>query len=190
MAPIFFPSQLEFRNWLNNNHLTSSELLVGYYKTGSGRPSMTWPESVDQALCFGWIDGVRKSIDGESYCIRFTPRRPTSIWSAVNIRKVEELIKNGQMRAAGMKAFEYCTPEKSKIYSFESEPVALPDDYEARFRANGKAWEFFSTQSPSNRKAVIHWIMSAKQESTRLTRLEKTISESENRISYGARYRK
>lgn len=126
MKPKFFRNQSEFRKWLEENHDKETELIVGFYKVDSGKHNMTWSQSVDEAICFGWIDGVRRSIDSESYCIRFTPRRPTGIWSAVNIRKVEELTKKGLMHPAGIAAFQRLNPEKSKIYSFESGEKTLP----------------------------------------------------------------
>ncbi|ASW76436.1 bacteriocin-protection protein [Chryseobacterium piperi] len=179
MEAHFFKSPQEFREWLENNHSTEKELIVGFYKVGSKKPSMTWPESVDQALCFGWIDGVRRSIDEESYSNRFTPRKSTSIWSTINIKKVEELTKAGLMKPAGLKAFELRKEEKSAIYSHEKEPAKLDPVYEKQFKANKKAWEFFNSQAPSYQKVMLHWIMSAKQEKTRQSRLEKTIRESE-----------
>jgi len=179
MTPTFFATQEEFRKWLDKNHKIGTELLVGFYKVDTNRPSMTWSQSVDQALCFGWIDGVRKSIDNESYCIRFTPRKNTSIWSAVNIEKVEELTKAGLMTTEGQKAFSLRTEKKSKIYAYEKEPVTLDTKYESIFKKNKVAWDFFNKQAPSYKKVMIHWIMNAKQEETRLTRLDKTINESE-----------
>ncbi len=175
----FFETPEKFRKWLEKNHRLEKELLVGFYKVGSGKPSMNWSQSVDQALCFGWIDGVRKSIDHESYSIRFTPRKSTSIWSAVNIKKMEELTKSGLMRPEGLKAFELRKPERSAIYSHEKELATLYPNYEKQFKANEKAWEFFNSQAPSYKKVMLHWITSAKQEKTRLSRLEKTIKESE-----------
>lgn len=175
MTITFFASQAEFRKWLGKNHKKETELIVGFYKVDSDKPSMTWSQSVDQALCFGWIDGVRKSIDNESYCIRFTPRRSTSIWSAINIKKVEELTKAGLMTPEGQKAFELRTENKSRIYSHEKEPVALAANYKRQFKMNKLAWNFFNEQAPSYRKVMIQWIMTAKQEKTRLSRLEKTI---------------
>ncbi len=180
MNATFFQTPQEFRNWLEKNHKTKKELLVGFYKVGTKKPSMTWSESVDQALCFGWIDGVRRSIDEESYSIRFTPRKPTSIWSTINIKKVEELTKAGLMQNAGIEAFKLKTDKKSGIYSHENESVKLSDEYEKQFKTNKKAWKFFENQAPSYKKVTIHWIMSAKQAKTQLSRLEKTISESEN----------
>ncbi|MFD1604531.1 YdeI family protein [Flavobacterium artemisiae] len=179
MTPTFFADQSDFRKWLEKNHQDQKELLVGFYKVTSGKPSMTWPESVDQALCFGWIDGVRRSIDAESYSIRFTPRKTSSIWSAINIQKMEDLTKAGLMTDAGLKAFSFRTENKSKIYSHEKEPVLLDAVYEKQFKSNKLAWDFFEKQAPSYKKVMIHWIMTAKQEKTRLSRLEKTIIESE-----------
>lgn len=179
MAPTFFSTQSAFRKWLQKHHKTQTELLVGFYKANTDKPSMTWSQSVDHALCFGWIDGVRKSIDKESYCIRFTPRRSTSIWSAININKVEELGKAGLMRAEGQKAFRLRTEKKSKIYAYEKEPATLDPKYETLFKKHKLAWGFFNKQAPSYKKVMIHWIMNAKREDTRYTRLLKTISESE-----------
>ncbi len=139
---------------------------------------MTWPQSVDEALCFGWIDGVRRSIDKDSYCNRFTPRTPTSTWSAINIKKVRELIKNGLMQPAGLAAFKLRKDHKSGIYSYEREVLNLSPEFVRKFKANKKAWDFFTTQAPSYQKVIIHWIMTAKQDVTRLTRLDKAISAS------------
>lgn len=181
MTAIFFKTQDEFRKWLKKNHAKETEIIVGYYKIGSNKPSMTWSESVDQALCFGWIDGVRRSIDKESYCNRFTPRRKGSNWSAINIKKVENLIKSGQMMPAGQKAFELRLENKSGIYSHENDPAILPPKYQKQFKANKVAWNYFTAQAPSYKKVMIHWIMTAKQEKTQLARLEKTINISELR---------
>lgn len=185
MKPTFFPTSTSFRKWLETNHKSEAELFVGFYKVSTKKPSMTWSESVDQALCFGWIDGVRKSIDEESYIIRFTPRKSNSIWSAVNIKKIEELTKSGLMSEAGKKAFGLRTEKKSKIYAYEKEPVNLAPKYEVEFQKNKKAWNFFSKESPSYKKVMIHWIMNAKLEATRFSRLQKTIdiSEEEKRMN-------
>jgi len=166
MNPIFFENAQDFRKWLEANHRTEKELLVGYYKVSTGKPSMTWSESVDQALCFGWIDGIRRSIDDESYCIRFTPRKPNSNWSAVNIKKVEELVAAGQMTPAGMKLFGMRKEAKSEVYSYENRIETFPPEVEVRFKQNEKAWLFFSKQAPSYRKTAIYWVMSAKQQVT------------------------
>jgi len=140
MKPIFFENASAFRMWLETNGEKETELLVGYYKVSTGKPSMSWSESVDQALCFGWIDGIRRSIDDESYCNRFTPRKPNSNWSAVNIKKVEELISSGQMTPAGLRLFEQRKESKSEVYSYENRTEAFPTEIEARFRQHEKAW--------------------------------------------------
>ena len=156
------------------------ELWVGFYKKSSGKPSITWPEAVDQALCFGWIDGQRKGIDDVSYTIRFTPRKPRSIWSAVNVKRVGELTAQGLMHPAGLKAFENRTEEKSGVYAYEQEtPAELDADYEQRFRANQTAWDFFQAQAAWYRRAAIWWVISAKKEETRLKRLATLIEDSE-----------
>jgi uncharacterized protein YdeI (YjbR/CyaY-like superfamily) len=184
MDPIFFQNQKEFRKWLQQNHKSESELLVGFYKVSSGKPSMTWSQSVDEALCFGWIDGIRRSIDSERYSIRFTPRKPASIWSNINIKKVEELKKKGLMKQAGLNVFHNRKIIKSGLYSFENEAVKLNDTYENIFKTNKHAWDFFTKQAPSYQRTILHWIMSAKQETTQLSRLNKTIlaSEKQKRI--------
>jgi uncharacterized protein YdeI (YjbR/CyaY-like superfamily) len=180
MKPIFFESAALFRTWLSKNHNKESEVLVGFYKVGSGKPSMTWSESVDEALCFGWIDGVRKSMDDTRYTIRFTPRRPASIWSAVNIKKMEVLSGQGLVQPSGLAAFEKRKDSRSQIYTYEKPPVTLERAYERRFKANKDAWSFFRSQAPSYQKVIVHWIMSAKQEKTKLSRLEKAIASSQS----------
>lgn len=175
----FFKTQEDFREWLEKHSEKESELLVGFYKVGSGKPSMSWSQSVDQALCFGWIDGIRRSVDDESYCIRFSPRRINSVWSAINIKKVEELTIAGLMKPAGIKIFEQRNLDKCEIYSYEKETLIIDSNYENQFRKNKKAWDFFMKQAPSYKKAVLRWIMSGKQEDTRQSRLEKTIKASE-----------
>ena len=179
--PVFFPSPAEFRAWLERNHTSERELLVGFYKRGSGKTSITWPESVDGALCFGWIDGVRRSLDADSYIIRFTPRKPSSTWSAVNIKRVAELTKLGLMQPAGTKAFEKRSDDKSAIYSYEQKKTAkLSGAYEKQFRARKKAWEFFQAQPPWYRRVAAFWVVSAKKEETRLKRLATLIEDSEH----------
>lgn len=180
MKVTFFNTPSDFRKWFEKNHESSKELLVGFYKKGSGRPSITWPESVDEALCFGWIDGVRRRIDDVSYTIRFTPRRTTSIWSAVNIKRAQELIDQGLMKPAGLKAFQARKENRSGIYSYEQRSEKLPDPYATIFRQNKKAWEFFQAQAPWYRKTLGWWIASAKREETRLKRLATLIEESAN----------
>jgi len=175
MDCIFFISTNEFRQWLSEHHSSDKEILVGFYKVATGKPSMTWSDSVDVALCFGWIDGIRKAIDEESYCIRFTPRNPKSIWSNVNIDKVEKLIKNGQMTEAGLIAYNQRKNEKSGIYSFENDNRTLDNELEETFKKNTPAWNFFIKLAPSYRKTAMHWVMSAKQRKTQFSRLEKLI---------------
>lgn len=181
MKPTFFPTPSAFRAWLQKHHKTEQELLVGFYKKGSGKPSITWPESVDEALCFGWIDGVRRSHGEDAYTIRFTPRRPTSIWSAVNIARVAELTKRKRMRAAGLAAFAKRTSEKSGIYSYEQRhTVEFEPSIEKRFRANRAAWTFFAAQPPGYRRNIIRYVCSAAQEDTRLRRLDKVMAACES----------
>lgn len=179
MKPIFFSKPSEFRKWLEKNHDTATELLVGFYKVDSGKPSMTWPESVDEALCFGWIDGVRKSMGEESYTIRFTPRKPSSNWSAINIKKMEDLIKKGLVRPEGLAAYAKRQEKKSRIYAYEKAPETLSNAYLKKLKANKKAWAFFSKQAPSYQKVINHWIMNAKQIPTQESRLQKLIDASE-----------
>jgi len=180
MNPVFFATPSEFRAWLEEHHDKSRELWVGYYKKGSGKPSVTWPETVDEALCFGWIDGLRKTVDDAAYMIRFTPRRTGSIWSAVNINRVKELTTLGLMRPEGLRAFEARKEDKSAIYAYEQkEGAALDEAYERQFRANRKAWEFFQKQAAWYRKSAVWKVVSAKKEETRLKRLAELIEYSE-----------
>lgn len=175
----YFAAISEFREWLEANHAAELELQVGFYKKNSGRFNFSWSEAVDQAICYGWIDGVRNAVDDVSYTVRFTPRKARSIWSAVNIKKVEELTRLGLMKPAGIAAFERRDKKKSAIYAYEQKNAALGEDYEARFRANAKAWEFFERQTAYYRRQSTWWVTSAKQEETRLKRLDKLISKSE-----------
>jgi uncharacterized protein YdeI (YjbR/CyaY-like superfamily) len=181
MDPVYFKDQNEFRKWLEKNHDKKSEIIVGYYKVGTGKPSMSWSQSVDQAICFGWIDGIRRSVDSERYCIRFTPRKPTSIWSNVNIKKVEELKKQGLMKKPGLEIFNNRKDRKSGVYSFENDFTKLDENFERIFKSNKIAWDFFVKQAPSYQKTRFHWIMSAKQEATKISRLNKLIKASENK---------
>jgi uncharacterized protein YdeI (YjbR/CyaY-like superfamily) len=178
MKPEFFATPADFRKWLERNHAIENELLVGFYRVGSGRKSITWSEAVDQALCFGWIDGVRRSIDDLSYQIRFTPRKPGSNWSAINIEKVAELTKQGLMRKEGLAAFEKRKEHNSRIYSYENELKKLTPDFEKAFKADRKAWKYFQSLAPSYRKTSVNWVMSAKQEATRVRRLKALIADS------------
>lgn len=172
---IFFETPNVLREWLEQNHAHAEELWVGYFKKSSGRPSITWPESVDEALCFGWIDGIRKSIDASSYKIRFTPRRSGSTWSRVNIERAEALIEQGRMQPAGRAAYNARKENKSGIYSYEQRREQLEEPYRSLLAQNNAAWEFFQARPPSYRKAVSWWILSAKKEETRLRRLEKLV---------------
>lgn len=181
MEPKFFKTPADFRKWLEKHHETESELLVGFYKKGTGKQSITWPESVDQALCFGWIDGIRKSGDEESYHLRFTPRRPTSIWSAVNIAKMEKLLAGGQVWPMGKAAYEKRTESKSRVYAFEQkEDPVLPPEMEKRFKEESEAYEFFMKQAPSYRKAVLYGIVSAKKDETKESRFVKLLQASKD----------
>lgn len=176
----FFKVPADFRKWLEKNHAKKDELWVGFYKTTSGITSITWPESVDQALCFGWIDGLRKGIDEGSYKIRFTPRKKSSIWSAVNIKKMEELKKAGLMQEAGLKIFSERNVKNEKKYSFEQDEIKFEPAFEKEFKANKEAWNWFSASAASYRKAATWWVMQAKQESTRARRLNTLITDSAN----------
>ncbi|GAA3111984.1 YdeI/OmpD-associated family protein [Streptosporangium carneum] len=179
MEPTFFATPDDFRAWLEEHHATARELLVGFHKKATGRPSITWPESVDQALCFGWIDGVRRSVDADSYSVRFTPRKARSTWSAVNIAKIAELAERGLMRPEGIRAFETRTEDNSAIYSHEQErePVLDPE-LERRFRAEAAAWEWFRSQPPGYRRTALHWVTSAKRPETRDRRLARLVDAS------------
>ena len=175
--PKFFSTPDKFAAWLEKHHGAAEELLVGFYKRGAERPSMTWPESVDQALRFGWIDGVRRAIDEESYSIRFTPRKQGSTWSAVNIRRVAELEAQGLMRPAGRKAFAAREDAKSKTYSYErKEAAALDASLAAKLKANKKASAFMATLAPSYQRKIVHWVMAAKGEDVRLRRLSQAMA--------------
>lgn len=177
--PIFFATPADFRNWLEAHHADHQELWVGYYKKESGRPSITWSESVDQALCFGWIDGIRQSVNAISYMNRFTPRKPTSNWSAVNIKRVAELTALGLMHPAGLKAFAARRAEKSGVYAHEQrQAAALTPDEAAQFCANAAAWAFFQAKPPSYRNPAIWWVVSAKRPETRQQRLQTLIEDS------------
>jgi len=168
----YFPTPAGLRAWFDEHHRTATELLVGFYKRGSASPSITWPESVDEALAVGWIDGVRRRVDDSRYTIRFTPRRKGSIWSAVNIRRVAVLQAAGRMRPAGLGAFEARMANKSGIYSYEQRPLDLPEPYAATLRKHRAAWTFFRAQAPWYRKTLTWWVVSAKREETRLRRLK------------------
>jgi len=178
LKPRFFKTPTDFRKWLAAHHDSETEFWVGFYKKDSGKASITWPQSVDEALCFGWIDGIRKSIDEASYKIRFTPRKQLSTWSAVNIKRVGELTEQKLMQKAGLKAFAARQEKRSGIYSYEQRSTDLPTQYAKKLKKNAAAWKFYQVQPPSYRKAVNWWVLSAKQEETRLKRLDKLIDDS------------
>jgi len=177
MRPRYFATAAAFRRWLEENHATAAELLVGFRKVDSGKPSMTWKESVDEALCFGWIDGIRRRIDHESYSIRFTPRRPRSIWSAINTRRVAELDAEGRMAPAGLAAFRARDPARTELYSYEARNPALAPELEAELRASPAAWRYFQDEAPWYRRTASHWVMSAKKEETRRSRMATLIAD-------------
>lgn len=172
----FFNSQARFRAWLERNHDKVNELWVGFHKKHSRKKSITYQEALDEALCFGWIDGLKKRVDDTSYTMRFTPRKPKSIWSRVNTKRAEELKAEGRMTPAGLKAFASRDPKRSGLYSFENAPQTLDVLLEKRFQAHKKAWSYFQAQPPGYKKTFIFWIMSAKKEETRLRRLDQLIS--------------
>jgi uncharacterized protein YdeI (YjbR/CyaY-like superfamily) len=178
MKAMFFATSADFRKWLEKHHDQHDELVVGFYKKDSGRPSMTWPESVDAALCFGWIDGVRRRTDDVSYTIRFTPRKKRSIWSAVNIKRVAELTALGLMRPTGIGAFEARSEERSAIYSFEQENIAFEAAQEKLFRAQKNAWTYFQSQAKWYQRAATWWVIGAKREETKAKRLATLIADS------------
>ena len=185
MKPKFFSSPAQFRQWLEKNHESATELVVGFHKKDSGKKSVTYPEALDEALCFGWIDGVRRSLDEVSYTIRFTPRKPKSIWSNVNVRHVERLLKEKRMAEPGLKAYALRDPKRTGIYAFENTPREFSPEFEKKFRANKSAWEFFQSEPPSIRRTCIFWVMSAKKEETRVRRLEQLIARGEQGIRSG-----
>lgn len=181
MKPTFFKTPPDLRQWFEKHHDKEQELLVGFHKKDSGKRSITWPESVDEALCFGWIDGIRRGVDEFSYTIRFTPRRARSVWSAVNIKRVGELSKQERMKPAGLQAFAARKENRSGIYSYEQRTAELPEPYLRLVKKNKAAWKFFEEQPPSYRKAANWWVLSAKKEETRLSRLDKLIDYSAKR---------
>jgi uncharacterized protein YdeI (YjbR/CyaY-like superfamily) len=178
MKPVYFESAPEFSKWLGSHGGSSSELLVGFYKKDSDRGTITYREALDEALCFGWIDGVRRSVDQESYCIRFTPRRPGSIWSRINIKKAQKLKDLGRMHPAGLQAFAARRPDRSGLYSFENAPRELQASFQREFKRNKPAWTFFQDRPPWYRRVASFWVMSAKKEETRRRRLATLIADS------------
>lgn len=177
VEPRFFATAAEFRAWLEANAATATELLIGFYKVDSGRPSMSWPSSVDEALCVGWIDGVRRRIDDRAYSIRFTPRKADSIWSAVNIAKVAQLRAQGRMHPAGEAAFARRSEARSKVYSHERlSDAELSPDEACAFAAEAEAWRYFASTPPGYRRVVLHWVTSAKKAETRAARLARLVA--------------
>lgn len=179
MKPIFFKNQSELRKWLKKNHLSEQELILGLYKKGTGKENVTWSQAVDEALCFGWIDGISRRIDEERWQIRLTPRKPNSIWSNVNINKIKLLTDNRLMYPKGIEAFSKRKEENSGIYAFETEEKQLSIEFTAQFKANIKAWDFFHSQPPGYKKTALHYVMTAKQEATRQKRINDLIADSE-----------
>ncbi len=175
MNAIFFESQAEFHQWLEENHDQVKEIFIGFYKTKSKKKGITYQEALDEALAYGWIDGVRKSIDEDSYTIRWTPRKPGSIWSAVNIKRVAELTEAGQMQPSGIRTFDERKPEKAGLYAYENRPQEFDEAQAAKFREHPAAWEYFQSQAPSYQRTSIWWVVSAKQEKTRWKRLDELI---------------
>ena len=180
VKPKFFSTPIKFREWLEKNHDKQSELLVGLHKRDSGKKTLTYAEALDEALCFGWIDGVRKNFDESSYTIRFSPRKPKSIWSRINVNHVERLQKEGRMRPPGIAAFARKEDKRTGIYSFENAPRELPAKFLKTLRANKEAWTFFSAQPPGYRRLAVFWVVSAKREETQIRRLEHLIEISAN----------
>lgn len=178
--PTFFPTPADFRAWLEKNHDTASELWVGYYKKATGRASVTWEETVDQALCYGWIDGIRRSFDDETYVIRFTPRNPGSVWSRRNIERVEALRADGLMRKPGLEAYAHRDAHEDSGYAVSDRTEDLPDEMIAEFRQHAEAWAFYCAQPPGYRKQTTAWVTSAKREETRQRRLATLIEDSAN----------
>ena len=176
MPKKFFRTPADFRRWLAKNHAIAAELWVGFYRKSSGRLSITWSEAVDEALCFGWIDGVRKRVDEIRYTNRFSPRRTRSIWSAINVKRARELRKQKRMRAAGLKAFAARIENRSGVYSYEQRPTQLPAQYAKLLKKNKTAWDFFRAQPPSYQKMITWYVVSAKKEETRSQRMAKLIA--------------
>ena len=185
MKPKFFSTPEKFREWLERNHDSTTELLLGFHKKSAATKSITYPEALDEALCYGWIDGVRKNLDETSYTIRFTPRKPRSIWSLVNVRHVERLKNEGRMRPAGLEAYERRDPKRTGIYAFENRPREFSPEFEKAFRKNKTAWSFFEKQPPGYKRVIIFWVMEAKKEETRLKRFKQLVEVCEKGLRLG-----
>ena len=180
-TPRFFRSPTDFRKWLEKNHDRTRELLIGFHRVDSGKGGLTYREALDEALCFGWIDGLRKRFDASSYTVRFTPRKPDSIWSVINTTRIDELIKQGHVHPAGLRIFQARDKKKSKQYSYEVATCQFTDDFVEQFRANAAAWEFYQAQAPWYRRVSCYWVMSAKRQETRARRLSTLIGDSANK---------
>lgn len=185
MKPKFFSSPALFREWLEQNHDSKTELLLGFHKKTSGKKSVTYGEALDEALCYGWIDGVRKNLNETSYTIRFTPRKPRSIWSLVNVRHVERLTKEGRMRPPGIETYARRDPKRTGIYAFENRPREFSPEFEKAFRQNKTAWSFFEKQPPGYKRTIIFWVMGGKKEETRMKRFKKLVELSEQGLRLG-----
>ena len=179
-TPVFFKSANELHNWFKKNHDKCNDLWIGFYMVKSGKKAATYKEAVDEALCFGWIDGIRKNVNENSYTIRFTPRKKRSIWSNVNTKRINELITEGRVEPNGLAAFEERVKDRAGIYSFEQKEHKLLPVFEKKFKRNVKAWKFFISKAPWYQRTSIHWVMTAKQEVTRIKRLETLINDSQN----------
>lgn len=179
-TPVFFKSVNKLRKWFQKNYGKANELWIGFYNVRSGKKGVTYKQAVDEALCFGWIDGIRKNLDKESYVNRFTPRRKSSIWSDINTTRIKQLIEEGRVHSTGLEAFNKRVEEKAGVYSFEQDSHKLFPAFEKKFKANKKAWKYFTSKAPWYQRTSIHWVMSAKQEATQLKRLETLIKDSEN----------
>jgi uncharacterized protein YdeI (YjbR/CyaY-like superfamily) len=178
VTAIYFSSPDEFRAWLEEHHASATEVLVGYWKQKTGKPSLTWSEAVDEALCYGWIDGVRRGVDDERHEQRFTPRKPSSNWSAINVAKMDKLRAEGRMREAGEAAFARRRADRTAIYAYEQRNPQLTPEEEAQFRADAEAWAYFEASPPSYRKPALWWVVSAKRPETRVRRLATLIEDS------------
>jgi uncharacterized protein YdeI (YjbR/CyaY-like superfamily) len=185
MKPVYFKTPSELRRWLARNHAKAGELWVGFHRRATGRPSVTWPQVVDECLCFGWIDGLRRGVDDERYVIRLTPRKPRSRWSDVNVRRAHALIAAGRMKPAGRRAFDARDAEDDRAYSYERQNAALSPPYARRLKASPAAWRFYQAQAPWYRRSAAWWVMSAKREDTRERRLATLIADSARGMRVG-----
>lgn len=182
MKTRYFKTQADLRKWFEKNHLKESELVVGFYRKSTGKKSITWPEAVDEALCFGWIDSIRRKVDAESYSNRFTPRKARSNWSNVNIKRIKELMEAGLVKDAGKEAFGKWDSEKAPTASYEQAQISFPSSFLKQFKANKKAWTYFKEQTNSYKRTATWWVISAKREETRENRLKILIRDCDDGI--------